>query len=271
MVSSPTLARRLAAIAAAVLLAGPAAAVTGGSPSATFLSVAIGVQVTPDWVITAEHVVLNPGDIYNNGYGPRVVAARYDAPGALAGFPANDLALLRLVPLATVAPYLSVSDTLFADGMFAPLNVTIASGNALRRYGFTTLVEAERMIDPDDGGPLKPVTANYLLSYDSAVHVEGGDSGGGLFLGRTLDNLTPLLGISSALLEMPDPNNPNVMLPIGSGFVQIAVYKPWIDATMAADPAEGQMIHWVTVAVPEPSTLLLWGAGLVLLATRRRA
>jgi hypothetical protein len=213
--------------------------------------------------------VLNPGQTFSNGYGSRTVAATYVFPDAGA-FPLHDIALLRLAPQATAAPFLEVSSTLFPEGMFSPVPVTIVSGaNPFggRGYAFNTISEFSTLIDPDDGGPLAPVVANFLISYDSQVYVEGGDSGGGLFLGNVLDSVSPLLGITSARME--DPN----AVPIGSGFVEIAVYRSWIDATMAADLNDSQVLNWVSV-VPEPATLWSLAGGLLLVlgrsARRRR-
>ena len=93
----------LAAAALAAGLALPAQAIEGGTPSTAFLAVGIGVQVTPDWVLTVQHAAPGVGQFYGNGYGLRTVAAVYQAPGS-GVFPANDFAVLRLAPAATAAP-----------------------------------------------------------------------------------------------------------------------------------------------------------------------
>lgn len=259
---------RLRAAIVAVLVGvwcAPALAIDVGTPTTSFASVGNGVQVTADWVFTAQHAVLNPGDTFSNGFGNRTVAARYDALGSGA-FPANDFALMRLVPLATAAPSLAVLGTAFADGPLGPLNVTIASAaNAgpARAYGFTTVGEAALQYDPDDAGPLGPVTVNWLISLDTGVHVESGDSGGGLFFGHVFDTGL-LLGISSALIT------DDLDQPLGSAFVQPAAYRPWIDQVMAADSADDQAVLWVS-AVPEPATWALWTGGALLgLGLRQR-
>lgn len=255
----------LLATTAALWLANPAHAIVGGLPTTDFKATGIGLQVTDNWVLTVQHAAFGIGDTYNNGYGSRSVLARYDAPGS-GTFPANDLTLLRLAPGSSIVPRLAVSSDLFSVGSFAALAVTISSpfnSGPDRGYGATTVGEFAVQIDPDDAGPIGLVDVNYLISLDSAVHVQGGDSGGGLFLGHVTDSTSPLLGLSSALLT--DANNQ----PIGSAFVLLAAYRPWIDQTMATDLADNQVVQW-TSAVPEPGTLVLAALGLVGLAARSR-
>jgi hypothetical protein len=250
----------LAAVSA-LGLATPAQAIVGGLPTVDFKATGIGLQVTNNWVLTVQHAAFNVGDSYSNGFGSRTVLARYDAPGS-GTFPANDLTLLRLSSGPGVVPDLAVSADLFADGPFAALAVTITSplnSGPDRGYGFTTVSEFTTLIDPDDSGPLGNVVVNYLISNDSSLHVQGGDSGGGLFLGHVTDSTSPLLGLSSALLT--DANNQ----PTGSAFVLLAAYRPWIDLTMAGDPSDSQAVQW-TSAVPEPAAPLLWALGLCTLA-----
>lgn len=208
-------------------------------------------------MLTVQHAAFVVGSTYSNGYGSRTVLARYDAPGS-GTFPAHDLTLLRLAPGSVNAPSLAVSSDLFAVGSFTALAVTISSANNSgpdRGYGATTVSEFAVQIDPDDAGPLGPVDVNYLISMDTAVHVWGGDSGGGLFLGHVTDSTSPLLGPSSALLT--DANNQ----PTGSAFVLLRAYRPWIDQTMARDLVDGQLVQWIS-AVPEPAALALWAPGL---------
>ena len=256
----------LLAAVVAMGLATSARAIVGGVPTTDFRATGIGVQVTDNWVLTVQHAAFGVGGTYTNGYGSRTVLARYDAPGS-GTFPANDLSLLRLAPGSVSVPGLAVSADLFADGSFAALAVTISSplnSGPARGYGFTTVSEFATLADPDDAGPGGPVVVNFLISRDAAVHVQSGDSGGGLFLGHVTDATRALLGLSSDLLT--DANNQ----PTGSAFVLLAAYRPWIDRTLAGDLADGQSIHWVS-AVPEPGALLLWALGLGgLLATTRK-
>ncbi|MBC7938271.1 MAG: hypothetical protein H7Z19_00675, partial [Chitinophagaceae bacterium] len=252
-----------AATVLAAMLAAPGVAgaqnIVGGSPTTAFAAVGGGVQVTADWVLSVDHLGIGVGSIYTNGFGSRVVQAVYDAPGSgSSSGAANDVTLLRLAPAAGAFVSLPVNGDLFADGTFAALAVTIVSPlnhGPARGFAYTTVDEYTTLFDPDDGGPDQPVVANYLLSHDSAVYVQSGDSGGGLFLGQVSDSTSPLLALSSA--QLADASN----VASGSAFVLLAAYRPWIDSTMTVDPTDGQMVQWVS-AVPEPATALLWAAGL---------
>ena len=265
----PRIAPALLSAIAAMALSTSAQAIVGGVPTTDFKAIGIGVQVTDNWVLTVQHAAFGVGGTYTNGYGSRTVLARYDAPGS-GTFPANDLSLLRLAPGSVSVSGLAVSADLFADGSFAALAVTISSplnSGPARGYGFTTISEFTTLADPDDAGPLGPVRVNYLISRDTAVHVQGGDSGGGLFLGHVTDHSRPLLGLSSALLT--DAND----VPTGSAFVLLAAYRPWIDQTLADDLVDVQSIHWIS-AVPEPGSWALWLLGLggfVVVQAQRKA
>lgn len=261
-------------IAAATTLAAfgsfapPAAAITHGTATNAFAAVGRGVQVAPDWVLTAQHVAISKNGQYVNGFGTRTVAQRYDAPGSGNSL-ANDISLLRLVAAPTTAGYLDVAGDAIGNADFAPVPVTIASaanvpgGSAARAYGATTVQQGRVLIDPDDSGPLPAVTANYLVSIDDVVHVQGGDSGGGLFAGQVQDS-SVLVGLNSALFT-PNPDGFT-----GSGFVQPGAYRTWIDAVMQTDTADSELLHWVSNPVPEPATWLLWAAGSALCLRRRR-
>jgi hypothetical protein len=262
------LSARVPAGAAALLLAlaAPVQAIEGGLPTTAFAAVGTGVQITPDWVLAVEHATPGVGSNYSNGYGGRAVLAVYTAPGS-GSFPANDLSLLRLAPAATGVPYLPVNSTPWADGALGPLNVTIASAAntpPARGYAFTQVGESATLFDPDDAGPQPPVTVNWLISLDRSVYVQGGDSGGGLFLGHVVDS-SLLLGLSSA--QITDAQN----LPLGSAFVQPGAYRGWIDATLALDNADTQAVWWVAAsAVPEPAGWLLALIGGIWLARGRK-
>lgn len=260
--------RQAAMTLAATGLALPALAIEGGTPTTGFAAVGRGVQVTGDWVLTVQHFTLNPGALYTNGFGTRLVAAVYDAPGS-GSFPANDLALMRLVSLPSAAPLMPVLGEIVPYGSFVGFDATItsaANSSGPRAYGYTSITQSLATIDPDDDGPLGQVPVNWLVSSDPAVYVQGGDSGGGLFLGHVTDT-SILLGLSSD--QSQDANG----VPTGSGFVQPAAYRSWIDQTMLADAFDNQMIQWTTAAVPEPARWALWGTGLfgVALFARRRS
>jgi MYXO-CTERM domain-containing protein len=247
----------------------PAQAIVGGTSTTAFGQVASGVQVTPNWVLTASHLTYSPGSSFSDGYGSSTVAAVYHY--SVNGFPEDDLTLLRL-DTAIAAPSLSVNATALAAGTGYNVDATIVTGlnQVPRGYAFATVREFVPLVDPDDAGPLAPVSANWLLTGPGDPYVESGDSGGALFIGHVTDanSLTPLWGITSSQLYDEDEsgNRSNYR----SGFVQLANYRSWIDATMAGDLADTQQISWVTSAVPETSTALMALLGLAGLAGLRR-
>lgn len=246
-------------------VAGHAAAIVGGTATTAFGQVDAGVQITDNWVLTAQHVGYSVGSTYTNGYGSATVAAVYSFSSA--AFPANDLKLLRL-STSIDAPALALESTVLADGALStPLAVTIATGSNQepRGYGATWLQEVWTTFDTDGTGPLSAVETNWLVAATAtlgAPYVQGGDSGGGLFLGHVTDSVSTLLGITSAAITFE--NNQHA-----SAFVQLASYRSWIDGTMAADLTDGQLALWVS-SVPEPSTYALMLGGLALLPVVRR-
>lgn len=253
----------MAALLAAAL---PAQAIVGGTSTTDFRHVASGVQITENWVLTARHVGLTKGGSFTDGYGSALIAERYD----LGGGPelVNDLALLRLATPITGAPALNLlSYPLPVGPLVAPLAVTIATGSnqAPRGYAFAGLAMVVDQIELKVQGVLGTYPANWLLSYNaghSAPYVEHGDSGGGLFLGHVRDSAgAVLMGISSAQLLFSAAEGGG----FGSGFVQLAAYRRWIDTTMAGDLVDSQLANWVS-AVPEPASWALLLAGAAALA-----
>lgn len=241
--------------------------IVGGTPTKSFRAVGIGVQVAPDWVMTVRHAVIGPGGTYENGYGMRTVAEVY-VPDT-ADFPANDFALLRLVPAAAPvlgAVYPAVGTRAIKQGVFPAMAATVVSiaNHDPRGVALTTVTESIPVYDDDGPGPLPAVDVNWLVSWDPNVHLQNGDSGGGLFQGHVRDS-SVLIGLSSALLPMDDGR-------LGSAFVQPAAYRAWIDSIMNADLHDEQRLQWIDLAspVPEPAAWALLLAGGVLLPLVRR-
>ncbi|KQV96166.1 trypsin-like serine protease [Pelomonas sp. Root1237] len=272
MTRSAAVSRLVAVAVAGVTAAAPAMALVGGIATTEFGQVASGVQVLPNWVITARHLGYEVGDTFSNGFGSATVAARYDA--ASGGFPMDDIALLRLeTPIA--APSLSlVTDTLSANASYA-IDATLTTGhNQLPRgYGFSQVREYWPTVDPDGAGPLAAVPVHWLIAYTDGYtqpYVQGGDSGGGLFLGQvsSLASGASLWGIASGYVADQDANGHDIHP--RSAYVQLSSYRSWLDATLAGDPADMQMLGWMTTAVPEPPTALLLILGLCGMPRRRR-
>jgi hypothetical protein len=250
----------------------PAAAIVGGTPTDAFAQVSNGVQITENWVLTARHVGFTGVPTFTNGYGSATIAARYDLGSGPTLF--NDLSLLRL-STSIQAPALSLlSDLLPFGTLTSPLDVTIATGRnqTPRGYGQTVLAEVINQVQLEVDKTPANYDVNWLLTYDAlhgAPYVEGGDSGGGLFLGHVTDSAGALLmGITSAKLQFDTAGGRG----FGSAFVQLAAYRDWIDTTMRLDATDTQMARWVS-AVPEPLTTSMWLAGLLVTAgmgTRRQ-
>lgn len=241
-------------------MVGQAWSITQSTSTTAFQAVGQGVQVAPDWVLTVSHYAIPAGSSYVNGYGSRTVFQTFVVPGA--AYPANDLALMQLVPTGSSTPFLPINADLTwnrAQPLSLPLAATMVSAaNANpgpRAYAFTTINSAAQT--------LNGLQVNYLLSVDPTTHSQGGDSGGGLFAGDVTNSST-LLGLASAQLQ--DEN----LVPAGSGFVQPAAYRTWIDQTVAT-ATPGESLLWVS-AVPEPtaSARLILGLGAVGWVARRR-
>lgn len=250
----------------------PAAAIVGGIPTSSFGQLSNGVQITENWVLTARHVGIKVGDTFADGYGSAIVGARYE----LGAGPTlvNDLALLRLTTPIAAPPLSLLSDLLPLGSLASPLAVTIATGRnqTPRGYGQTQIAEVIDKIQLDVSGTVGTYPVNWLVTYDAkhgAPYVQGGDSGGGLFLGHVQDSAgAALMGITSAQVQFDTAGGGG----FGSAFVQLAAYRSWIDETMRLDLADGQTVRWVS-AVPEPATLSMWLAGLMVLGgvgVRRR-
>jgi MYXO-CTERM domain-containing protein len=278
--SVQTLCRAALAMTAAVSLS-PAWAIVGGIATTGFGAVGNGVQITPNWVLTAHHLGLGVGSSFDNAFGSAGVAAVYSPPGA--GFPEHDLKLLRLDTPLSGAPLVTLSSTLYRPtaldflnpALNLPVTLTTNSTQVPRGYAFGQMRDAVVTYlddhDDDPATPEVPRTVNWLVTYSDALgepYVEGGDSGGGLFWGHVTDHGTPLLGIASAQFN-------NVLgtgtQTFASAYVSVAAYRGWIEATMLGDATDNQMPSWVATPVPEPASWALWlGGAALLLAVRQR-
>lgn len=264
----PTLLRQVlasCAVAAALCSAFPAHAIVNGTPTSSFaaigeLGAASGVLIADNWVLTAAHVAnsLTVGaSSFTSLEGSSPIDAIYTFSSS--AFPSHDIALVHLSASLDIATPI-LNDLVIGTSELASLGtltMATAQNQVPNGHAATTAYDVVNTHAPDNTTPL---TVNWLLTHGQA-YVQGGDSGSALFAGEAADSAGELLlGIASAVLLDND-----TALPVGSAYVQLASYRSWIDATMAAS---GQQATWVS-SVPEPASLLLCAVGGMAILARR--
>lgn len=245
----PALTRRLLLCAALVCVpSAPSYALTNASPTSSYsavgdLGTASGVQVAPNWVLTATHVavglIANTSSFVSTA-GRSIVDAVY--PFSTQAFPANDISLVHLAtPVNSSLPFLPSSVLNTSDAsLLGSVTLVSAQNDVPNGVGEAAGKGTMTMMRTASG----PATVNLLITQGSAS-VQGGDSGSALLRGLPTDSLNAsLIGIASA--EMGNST---------SGYVQPAAYRAWIDKTMAPS---SQHVKWLPVPVPEPSTLMMF-------------
>jgi hypothetical protein len=252
------------------LTGGPVTTATTGAfaSSGTFSGAGLnGVLIAPNWVLTARHVALgltvnSTQFLSSTGPGATIDGIYYPNAAANNAVLEDDLALLHLSSSLNDIALPTLNQTTFTD-LF---------GYANARQGFDLTLTSMR------AGPVQfgestvagvitsdgTYTYNFIESSNDPgnVALEGGDSGSPLYAG-TVSN-----AVSNALVGVASGVDSSY-----SYFVQPAAYKSWIDNTLAVT---GDGAQWGAVQpVPEPSTLVTFGVGGVLLlmaqAWRRRA
>ena len=265
----------LSLTAAALAVSLPAHALVNSADTTRFSAVgevggASGVQIAPNWVLTAAHVAVNVVShvtSFQSMAGTSVIDAAITFSSE--DFPSHDIALLHL--------------STALDNALPQLNDQVITSGQANKYGTVTLVTAQNQ-EPNGLGlsTLKSTMnseyqdgarhiVNWLITQGGAS-VQGGDSGSALFKGTPADSGgSTLLGVASAAFNASSGS---------SAYTQVAAYKSWINSTMAAS---GQSALWAstptavlaaTSVVPEPATgalfMLFGAAALAHRPTRRK-
>lgn len=254
--------------AAAITCATPAQALTGATVAApgSFAHIGSvggtsGVLVAPNWVLTAGHVGA-VGATFASALGSSEVAGKYTLPGHTTRH--NDIGLLYLKDPLSSAVFPQINGVaLDASAASEALAVTLTSArSALPGRPAHGLAKVVGVVDTLRDGDTT-TTPHWLVTGDTDVRVEGGDSGGGLFLGAVSDSgHQVLLGVASVAITLDTGV-------VRSGYVQAAPYRAWIDSVISQH-TPGQAVLWTTTSpVPEAATAGLWLAGLAMLVLVR--
>lgn len=216
-----------------------------------------GVLIAPDVVLTAGHVVedvissgtqlfltgVDPfsGADTTTGISGSVLHPSY-SPSVFGEF---DIGLLFLSSGVVLPEYATLAPDSALSLLSEPVDVVGYGGDFKRRVG-------AEVIDP-------VFTTTEVINVFSPVPiVEPGDSGGGLFIDRSGDDL--LAGTTSfSSVVCGGPN------PCFAGFASVSAYRGFIDQHAPQAVWYGQ-----SQAMPEPSGLATFGASLAALGWMRR-
>ncbi|MEI8375306.1 MAG: trypsin-like serine protease [Planctomycetota bacterium] len=254
---------------------------------------ASGTLVSPEWVLTAAHVVDNAKTIsFSIGGQTYQVDRKIVYPGWNGNlWSGYDIGLVHLAkPVDNIKPAqlytgtseLNQADTVVGFGKTGTGNSGDTKSDGLKRGAQNVIsqIEHKRLLVADFDNPL-PVGA-VPLGYSRALPLEGliapGDSGGGLFI--TTSTGTYLAGVNSFVGS--DFGRPRSVYGNFSGHTRVSAFSDWIEALVRGedpvpiDASEENSTSPSTTSprlaaypAPEPGSLTLLAAAAMMLGISR--